>query len=120
MKRLASLALLALATIQLGLMPGVTAAAEPASLPAGTRLYLTLDENVTSARGGDDVGTIVRCRVWRDVEDRASSSSRTTPPPLAASIRSRDGTWALRRQGLGGRRRNAVRRRPDGDAGGRL
>lgn len=31
-------------------------------------MYLSLDEQVTSARGGDDVGTIVRCRVWRDVE----------------------------------------------------
>ena len=33
-------------------------------------MYLSLDENVTSARGGDDVGTIIRCRVWRDVESR--------------------------------------------------
>jgi hypothetical protein len=31
-------------------------------------MYLALDEQVSSARGGDDVGTIVRCRVWRDVE----------------------------------------------------
>ena len=31
-------------------------------------MYLALDENVSSARGGDDVGTIVRCHVWRDVE----------------------------------------------------
>jgi hypothetical protein len=45
-------------------------AADTAVLPAGTRMYLTLDELVTSARGGDDVGTVVRCRVWRDVEDR--------------------------------------------------
>lgn len=45
-------------------------AAEASALTAGTRLYLTLDENVSSARGGADVGTIVRCRVWRDVEDR--------------------------------------------------
>ena len=45
-------------------------ASDAATLPAGTRMYVILDENVTSARGGDDVGTIVRCRVWRDVEDR--------------------------------------------------
>jgi hypothetical protein len=45
-------------------------AADVSSLDAGTRLYLTLDEDVSSARGGDDVGTIVRCRVWRDVENR--------------------------------------------------
>jgi hypothetical protein len=37
-------------------------------LQAGTRVYLALDELVTSRRGGDDVGTVVRCRVWRDVE----------------------------------------------------
>ncbi|HWE44452.1 MAG TPA: hypothetical protein VG407_00375 [Caulobacteraceae bacterium] len=40
----------------------------PALLQAGTRIYLSLDELVTSRRGSDDVGTIVRCRVWRDVE----------------------------------------------------
>ncbi len=33
-------------------------------------MYLSLDEKVSSARGDDDVGTIVRCRVWRDVESR--------------------------------------------------
>ena len=69
MKRFASLAMMILAAIQLGLMPGAGAmAADAAALPGGTLMYLTLDENVTSARGGDDVGTIVRCRVWRDVE----------------------------------------------------
>jgi hypothetical protein len=31
-------------------------------------MYLSLDDLVSSARGGDDVGTVVRCRVWRDVE----------------------------------------------------
>lgn len=46
------------------------ALADSTTLQAGTRLYLTLDEGVTSARGGGDVGAIVRCRVWRDVEDR--------------------------------------------------
>jgi len=39
-------------------------------LDAGTRLFLTLDEGVSSARGGGDVGTVVGCRVWRDVENR--------------------------------------------------
>jgi hypothetical protein len=38
-------------------------------LQAGSRIYLALDELVTSRRGGDDVGTVVRCRVWRDVEE---------------------------------------------------
>lgn len=39
------------------------------TLPGGTRIYVSLDELVSSAHGMDDVGTIVRCRVWRDVED---------------------------------------------------
>jgi hypothetical protein len=71
MKRFSSTALTLLVAAQLSLAPGLTARAEDGTtLPAGTRMYLTLDENVTSARGGDDVGTIVRCRVWRDVESR--------------------------------------------------
>jgi hypothetical protein len=40
------------------------------TLQAGTRVYLSLDDMVSSAHGVDDVGTIVRCRVWRDVEDQ--------------------------------------------------
>lgn len=43
------------------------AQSEPA-LDPGTRIYLTLDEGVTSARGEVSVGSMVRCRVWRDVE----------------------------------------------------
>jgi hypothetical protein len=39
-----------------------------AVLPAGTRLYLMVDENVTSSHSDGGVGAIVRCRVWRDVE----------------------------------------------------
>jgi hypothetical protein len=71
MKRIGSTVLILLTTAQLGLAPGLPAlAADAPSLQAETRMYLALDENVTSARGGDDVGTIVRCRVWRDVEDR--------------------------------------------------
>lgn len=49
--------------------PSVSMAATPV-LDPGTRLYLMLDEAVSSARGGGDVGTLVRCRVWRDVESR--------------------------------------------------
>ena len=41
---------------------------DTALLPAGTRLYLTLDEKVTSSHSDGGVGAIVRCRVWRDVE----------------------------------------------------
>jgi hypothetical protein len=70
MKRIATMGLVGLTAIQLALAPGLSAyAADQAVLKDGTRMYLSLDELVTSARGGDDVGTIVRCRVWRDVED---------------------------------------------------
>lgn len=68
MKRLGTTALAVMAAVQLA--PVTAMAADGAQLNAGARAYLTLDENVSSARGGDDVGTIVRCRVWRDVEDR--------------------------------------------------
>jgi hypothetical protein len=37
-------------------------------LPAGTKIYLVTDKDVSSARGESDVGTIVPCKVWRDVE----------------------------------------------------
>ncbi|HEX4180684.1 MAG TPA: hypothetical protein VHY32_07820 [Caulobacteraceae bacterium] len=69
MKRVGAVAWLLFFAVQFSLTTGLQAmATETATLPAGTRLYLILDENVSSARGGDDVGTIVRCRVWRDVE----------------------------------------------------
>ena len=71
MKKIAATTLSLLAVLQLGLGTTTPAfAADPSTLSAGTRLFLTLDDNVTSARGGDDVGTIVRCRVWRDVESQ--------------------------------------------------
>ena len=37
-------------------------------LPAGSKVFLTLDEGVTSKRDDAEVGQIVRCRVWRDVD----------------------------------------------------
>jgi hypothetical protein len=37
-------------------------------LPQGSRIYLVTDKEVTSKRGESDVGTVVPCRVWRDVE----------------------------------------------------
>lgn len=71
MKRYNSTALTFLFAMQFGLAPALAAmASENRSLEAGTRMYLSLDEKVSSARGDDDVGTIVRCRVWRDVESR--------------------------------------------------
>jgi hypothetical protein len=48
--------------------PASTASAQGETLPAGTRLYLSLDEKVTSSHGDGGVGAIVRCHVWRDVE----------------------------------------------------
>jgi hypothetical protein len=71
MKVRATAATAALAAINLVLAPTLPAQAAngEAVLPAGTRMYVSLDEMVSSARGGDDVGTVVRCRVWRDVED---------------------------------------------------
>lgn len=61
-------------------LAGPAMATDGAPLQAGTRIYLTLDENVSSARGGADVGTIVRCRVWRDVEDRGAVFIRAGAP----------------------------------------
>ncbi len=72
MNRFGSAALALLGVVQLSLAPALSAQAAEGGpgLNAGTRMYLSLDENVSSARGGDDVGTMVRCRVWRDVEER--------------------------------------------------
>lgn len=62
---------LALASaLQLGMAPVAQAITSGPALDAGTRLFLTLDEEVSSARGGADVGAVVGCRVWRDVENR--------------------------------------------------
>jgi hypothetical protein len=69
MKRALITATALVAALQVGLAPASSAPAVPV-LDAGTRLFLTLDEGVSSARGGGDVGTVVGCRVWRDVENR--------------------------------------------------
>jgi hypothetical protein len=70
MKRFGVVASALLAGAQLVCAPGsALAQGNSATLAAGTRMYLSLDDLVTSARGGDDVGTVVRCRVWRDVEN---------------------------------------------------
>lgn len=61
--------LAAAAAFQLALTGGAPAlAANAPMLPAGSQIYLELEDKVTSAHGDDDVGTIVRCQVWRDVE----------------------------------------------------
>lgn len=68
MKPVATVAVAALLAGQVALQPAM--AADGPALDPGTRIYLALDEGVTSARGDADVGSIVRCRVWRDVESR--------------------------------------------------
>lgn len=55
-------------------------AADAPSLSPGSRVYLTLDEGVTSARGDVDVGSIVRCRVWRDIEERGVTFIKAGTP----------------------------------------
>lgn len=83
MRPLGSSAVCLLAAIQLALAPTTTAYAGVApTLDPGTRLFLTLDEPVTSARGGNEVGTIVRCRVWRDVENRGVVFIRGGTPAI--------------------------------------
>lgn len=67
MRTAARLTCLALAVVSV-VAPTAVSAADGPQLAAGSRIYLSLEEKVTSARGGDDVGTIVRCRIWRDVE----------------------------------------------------
>jgi hypothetical protein len=70
MKKLRLMAAAAV-TLVTAVVPAASALASAnAVLPAGTRMYLTLDEKVTSAHGDGGVGAMVRCRVWRDVEDQ--------------------------------------------------
>jgi hypothetical protein len=50
------------------LSPLAISGAVTRELPAGSKVFLTLDEGVTSKRDDAEVGQIVRCRVWRDVD----------------------------------------------------
>jgi hypothetical protein len=45
-----------------------TSATVTRELPAGAKVFLTLDEPVSSKRGESEVGQVLRCRVWRDVD----------------------------------------------------
>ena len=66
--RASTAALLAgLQVVGFGLSPAL-ATAQTATLPQESPVYLALDEDVTSKGNDDGVGTILRCRVWRDVE----------------------------------------------------
>jgi hypothetical protein len=53
----------------LGISPATWPASVSRELPAGSKVFLTLDEGVTSKRDDAEVGQIVRCRVWRDVDN---------------------------------------------------
>lgn len=56
------------AVYSLVLSPLADCAAVTRELPAGSKVFLTLDEAITSKRGESEVGQVVRCRVWRDVD----------------------------------------------------
>jgi hypothetical protein len=56
------------AIYSLVLSPVAQSATVSRDLPAGSKVFLTLDEGVTSKRGESEVGQVVRCRVWRDVD----------------------------------------------------
>ena len=58
----------ALATYSFVLSPVAECTAVSRELPAGSKVFLTLDEGVTSKRKDAEVGQIVLCRVWRDVD----------------------------------------------------
>lgn len=53
----------------LALSPVAASATVQRELPSGSRVFLTLDEAVTSKRGESEVGQVVLCRVWRDVDN---------------------------------------------------
>jgi hypothetical protein len=57
-----------LAVYSLVLSPVAQCAMVSKELPAGSKVFVTLDEGVSSKRGESEVGQIVRCRVWRDVD----------------------------------------------------
>jgi hypothetical protein len=68
MRTLARWLVASLVTYSLALYPVAWSAAVSRELPAGSKVFLTLDEGVTSKRDDAEVGQIVRCRVWRDVD----------------------------------------------------
>lgn len=59
---------LGVAIYSVAIAPIVQGAAVSKELAAGSKVFLTLDEGVTSKRGESEVGQVVRCRVWRDVD----------------------------------------------------
>jgi hypothetical protein len=56
------------AVYSLMLAPVAVGATASRDLPAGSKVFLTLDEGVSSTRGESEVGQLVRCRVWRDID----------------------------------------------------
>ncbi len=68
MKSISRWLVVGLAVHSLVLSPVVNGATVAKELPAGSKVFLTLDEGVTSKRGESEVGQVIRCRVWRDVD----------------------------------------------------
>ncbi len=68
-KSVAKNLILLLAALLVG-QPWAAALASTADrvLPSGSRIYLVTDKEVSSKRGESEVGMVVPCRVWRDVE----------------------------------------------------
>jgi len=53
---------------QLLAVPAANAESVTRDLPAGTKVFLALDEGVTSKRKDGEVGQVIPCHVWRDVD----------------------------------------------------
>lgn len=70
----------ALAMTQLIVAPIAYAESITRELPAGTKVFLALDEGVTSKRKDGEVGEIIPCRVWRDVDAGGMSFIKAGTP----------------------------------------
>lgn len=80
MSFLRNVCMLGTTLVSLVFTPFVQAAAVPHELLPGTKVYLALDDEVSSKRGESDVGDVVRCHVWRDVESAGALFIRAGTP----------------------------------------
>ena len=67
---------------QLVLAPAAHGDAITRDLPAGAKVFLALDEGVTSKRKDGEVGMIIPCRVWRDVDAGGVSFIKAGTPAV--------------------------------------
>jgi len=72
----------AVAMAQLVLAPAAYAEPITRDLPAGTKVFLALDEGVTSKRKDGEVGMVIPCRVWRDVDAGGMSFIKSGTPAV--------------------------------------